>query len=64
LRSGASGGTLKSMKIRRNILFVNNVKYLCVIFDNRISWRMHIEMIDTKAFRIFIRVYFLFKVID
>jgi hypothetical protein len=37
------------------------VKYLEVIFDNRTTWRMLIEMIEAKAFRIFIRVYFLFK---
>jgi hypothetical protein len=36
-------------------------KYLCVIFDKRITWRLHIEMIKVKAFRTFIRNYFLFK---
>jgi hypothetical protein len=33
----------------RNIPFVNHVKYL--IFDKRITRRLHIEMIGTKAFR-------------
>jgi hypothetical protein len=41
----------------RNILFVNDVKYLGVIFDKRITWRLHIEMIEAKAFKIFIIIY-------
>jgi hypothetical protein len=43
----------------RNIPFVNHVKYL--IFDKKITWRLHIEMIEAKAFRTFIRIYSLFK---
>jgi hypothetical protein len=43
----------------RNITFVNNVKHLGVIFD-KITWRLHIEMIEAKAFRTVIRVYSLF----
>jgi hypothetical protein len=35
----------------RNIPFVNSVKYLGVIFDKRMTWRLHIQMIDVKAFR-------------
>jgi hypothetical protein len=31
----------------RNIPFVNNVKYLGVIFDKKITWRPHIELIVT-----------------
>jgi hypothetical protein len=45
----------------RKILFVNHVKYLCVIFNNRITWRFHIEMIEAKSLRIFIRVCSPFK---
>jgi hypothetical protein len=45
----------------RNIPFVNNVKYLGVIFEKRITWRLNIEMIEAKAFRTFIRIYSLFK---
>jgi hypothetical protein len=45
----------------RNIPFVNNVKYLGVIFDKRITWRLHIEVIEAKDFRTFIRIYSLFK---
>jgi hypothetical protein len=45
----------------RNIPFVNNVKYLGVIFDKKITWRPHIEMIEAKAFRAFITTYSLFK---
>jgi hypothetical protein len=44
-----------------NIPFVNSVKYLGVIFDKRMTWRLHIEMIEAKAFRTFIRIYSLFK---
>jgi hypothetical protein len=36
---------------------VNRVKYLGVIFDKRIKWRMNIEITVAKAFRTFIRVY-------
>jgi hypothetical protein len=45
----------------RNIPFVNSVKYLCVIFDKRMTWRLHIEMTVAKAFMTFIRIYPLFK---
>jgi hypothetical protein len=45
----------------RNIPFVNSVKYLGVIFDRRVTWRLHIEMIEAKVFRTFIRLYSLFK---
>jgi hypothetical protein len=34
-----------------NIPFVNNAKYLGVIFDKKITWRLHIEMIEAKAFK-------------
>jgi hypothetical protein len=44
-----------------NIPFVNSVKYLGVSFDKKITWRLHIEMMEAKAFRTFIRVYSLFK---
>jgi hypothetical protein len=37
--------------------FVKCVKYVAVIFDKR----LHIEMIEVKAFRISIRIYFLFR---
>jgi hypothetical protein len=46
---------------KENIPFVNNVKYLCVIFDRKITWRLHIKTIESKAFRAFIRTYSLFK---
>jgi hypothetical protein len=45
----------------RYIPFVNSVKYLGVIFDRRMTWRLHIAMIEAKAFRTLIRIYFLFK---
>jgi hypothetical protein len=45
----------------RNIPFVNSVKYLGVNFDKRVTWRLHIEMIEAKAIRTSIIIYFLFK---
>jgi hypothetical protein len=45
----------------RNIPFVNHVKYLDVIFDKRIKWRLHIEMNEAKSFQTYIRVYSLFR---
>jgi hypothetical protein len=45
-----------------NIPLINHVKDLGVIFDKRIAWRLHIEMIEAKAFRAFIRIFFLFKI--
>jgi hypothetical protein len=46
----------------QNIPFVN--KYLSVIFDKKVTWRLHIETTDAKAFGTFIRIYSLFKVSD
>jgi hypothetical protein len=46
---------------RRNIPFVNSAKYLGVVCDRRVTWRLHIEMIEAKALRTFIRLYSLFK---
>jgi hypothetical protein len=45
----------------QNKLFVNNVKYLGVIFDRKIAWGLNIKTIETKAFRALIRAYSLFK---
>jgi hypothetical protein len=45
----------------QNIHFVNHVKYLGVIFDKRITWRLRIEIIEAKAFRTFIRIYSVFR---
>jgi hypothetical protein len=44
-----------------NVPFVNHVKHLGVILDKSIIWRWHIETIEAKAFRKFIRIYFLSK---
>jgi hypothetical protein len=45
-----------------SVLFVSHVKYLGVIFSTskRIIWRLHTEIIETKAFRTF-RIHSLFK---
>jgi hypothetical protein len=40
---------------------VNHVKHLGVIFDKRVTWRLHKEMTEAKAFRTFIRIYSVFK---
>jgi hypothetical protein len=45
----------------RNIPFANSVKYLGIIFDKRMAWRLHIETIEAKAFRTFIKLYSLLK---
>jgi hypothetical protein len=45
----------------RIIPLVNDIKYLGVIFDKKITWSLHIQTVETKAFRTFIRVYSLFK---
>jgi hypothetical protein len=44
-----------------NIPFVNQIKYLGVIFDKKITWRSHIEIIKAKAFGTFTRIYSLYK---
>jgi hypothetical protein len=46
---------------RWNIPFTYHVKYLGIIFDKRIRWRLCTEMIKAKAFRAFIRVSSLLK---
>jgi hypothetical protein len=45
----------------QNIPFINHVKYLGVILDKRIIWRLHTEMIEAKALRTLIRIYSLSK---
>jgi hypothetical protein len=40
---------------------MNSVKYLCEIFDRKITWRTHTKTIAFKAFRKFIRIYSLLK---
>jgi hypothetical protein len=45
----------------KNIPFVNQIKNLGVIFDRRITWRIHIKMIEAKAFTTFLRLYSLSK---
>jgi hypothetical protein len=45
----------------RNVPFLNSVKYLGVLFDKRMTWRVRIQMIEAKVFKTFIRIYYLFK---
>jgi hypothetical protein len=35
----------------RSIPFLNSVKYILVIFDKKIAWRLHIETVETTAFK-------------
>jgi hypothetical protein len=46
---------------RRDIPFINNVTYLGVTFNRRMTWRHHIERTVAKAFCRYVRSYFLFK---
>lgn len=46
----------------QNIPFVSHVKFLSVIFDEIIIRRMHAETTADKTFRIFVHVYFPFKI--
>jgi hypothetical protein len=45
----------------RNVPFISHVKYLGVIFAKRITWRLHIEISEAKAFRRFVRIHSIFK---
>jgi hypothetical protein len=45
----------------QNIPLCNHVNHLGVIFYKRITWRLHIEMIEAKAVTTFIRIYSLSK---
>jgi hypothetical protein len=47
-----------------DIPFVNSAKYLGIIFDRKVTRRLHIEMIEAKAFRTFIRACSPFKMSD
>jgi hypothetical protein len=44
-----------------NIPLVNKVKYLGVIFDRKMTWRLHIERTIARALGAFITTYSLFK---
>jgi hypothetical protein len=44
-----------------DIPVINHVKYLGVIFNKRITWRLDMEIIEAKAFRTLVRIYSLFK---
>jgi hypothetical protein len=45
----------------RAITFVNDVKYLRITFDRRMTCRTHIDLIVTKALRTFLKIYSLLK---
>jgi hypothetical protein len=43
------------------LTFANDVRYLGVIFDKKITWKLHTETIATKALRIFLSIYPILK---
>jgi hypothetical protein len=45
----------------QNMSFVISIKYLGVIVDKKITWRLRIEIVTTKAYKTFMRLYSLFK---
>jgi hypothetical protein len=45
----------------QNNPFVNSAKYLSVILVKKVTWRLHIDTIETKAFRTFIRIHSISK---
>jgi hypothetical protein len=45
----------------QNIEFVNNVKYLGVTLDKRMTWKAHIDWSVTKALKTFGQIYLLLK---
>jgi hypothetical protein len=45
----------------RNIPHVRSVNYFGVIFDQKVTWRIKLETVEAKAFKIFIRLHFLIK---
>jgi hypothetical protein len=44
----------------RDIPFVDNITYLGITFDRRMTWRLHIERTVAKAFRTYLRTYSVF----
>jgi hypothetical protein len=40
----------------QNFPFVNSVKYLGVFFDKKMTWKVHLETTEARAFRTFIRI--------
>jgi hypothetical protein len=46
----------------RNISFVNNVTYLGVTFDRRMTWTHHVDRTLAKALGVYIRTFSLSKV--
>jgi hypothetical protein len=45
----------------RQIPFLNHHKYLGVIFDKKITWKMHTETIAIKVLGIFLGIYHILK---
>jgi hypothetical protein len=45
----------------RYILSENSIKHLSLIFNTKLSWRLHIKTIEAKAYIRFARIDLLFK---
>jgi hypothetical protein len=45
----------------QDVSFVNNATYLGVIFDRKMTWRLHIERTMAMALRTYLRTYSLYK---
>jgi hypothetical protein len=45
----------------QDITFVNNVTYLGVTFNRRMTWELHIQRTVAKTLRTYLRTYSLFK---
>jgi hypothetical protein len=61
LFSQSSTARVPSYTDGRKIPFVYSVKHLGVIFDKKVTWKFHKELIEAKAFRTFSRIYSLLK---
>jgi hypothetical protein len=61
LASGVQAAEVHLTLNEQNIPIVKHVKYLGVIFDKKITWRLHIGIIEAKAFRTLIRTFSLLK---
>jgi hypothetical protein len=48
-------------KLYLYLTFVYSAKYLGVIFDKKVTWKLHVEFIEARAFKTFNRIYSLFK---
>jgi hypothetical protein len=58
---GASTISRKTLDLKGSKISIFELDVVGVLFDKRITWRLHIQMIEIKAFRTFITIYSLLK---